>query len=65
MNKNEIQEVMKIIRPAIIAIYGRQPLQMIRYNLNDDYGWFYIQGRKDIYTVKVIEWYKVVYLGIE
>lgn len=31
MTKQEIQAIMKIIRPAIIALYGRQTLRLIGF----------------------------------
>ena len=31
MNKQEIQAIMKIIRPAVIALYGRQPLRLVGF----------------------------------
>jgi len=31
MTKKEIQRIMAIVRPAIIALYGRQPLKLVRY----------------------------------
>lgn len=33
MNKQQIQQLMAIIRPAIIAVYGRQPLTLIGYDI--------------------------------
>lgn len=32
MNKKEVQAIMAIARPAIIALYGRQALRLVRYN---------------------------------
>lgn len=31
MNKQQIQQLMAIVRPAIIAVYGRQPLRLVAY----------------------------------
>jgi hypothetical protein len=31
MTKKEIQRIMAIVRPAIIALYGRQSLKLIKY----------------------------------
>lgn len=33
MTKKEIQQIMAIVRPAIIALYGRQPLKIATYRI--------------------------------
>jgi hypothetical protein len=33
MTKKEIQQLMAIVRPAIIAVHGRQPLTLIGYEI--------------------------------
>jgi len=33
MTKKEIQQLMAIVRPAIIAVHGRQPLALIGYEI--------------------------------
>lgn len=33
MNKQQIQQIMKIARPAIIAVHGRQPLTLVGYDI--------------------------------
>lgn len=68
MNKQEIQRVMKIVRPAIIAMYGRQPLTLIKYRKGLVYAntverlYLQIRGRED-YKVEV-EDDKVIELSV-
>lgn len=37
MNKQQVQQLMAIVRPAIIAVYGRQPLILIGYDIGQIY----------------------------
>jgi len=59
MTKKEIQRIMAIVRPAIIALYGRQPLKLIRYKdllahqgHPTKYMFLTVQGRNGIYNVE-------------
>lgn len=51
MNKDEIKYMMGILRPAIKALYGRQPLMLTGYAMVDiqyefvKFGWFEVEGR--------------------
>ena len=45
MNKKQIKEILAIVRPAIIAIYGRQRIILTAYNkMSDNCLWVEIEG---------------------
>ena len=72
MNKEEQKRLMSWIRPAIIALYGRQKLKMTGYNIlgydkinfYEKYvkcGWFTIKGDSE-YKIKVENGCQVTYV---
>lgn len=59
MNKKQVQQVMNIARPAIIALYGRQPLTLAKYEKGLVYAntverlYLQVKGKKDVYKVEI------------
>jgi hypothetical protein len=48
MDKEEIKRIIAIARPAVYAVYGRQPLDMVAYNImSDDCIWIELEGKFD------------------
>jgi len=59
MNEQELKRIMTIVRPAIVAMYGRQPLNLIEYRKGLAYAntverlYLRVRGKEDIYKVEV------------
>lgn len=70
MNKQELKQVMSIVRPAIVAMYGRQPLILTKYRKGLVYAntteriYLQVKGKEDVYKAE-IEDGKVIELGKE
>ena len=59
MTRQEIQQVMTIVRPAIIALYGRQPLTLVKYEKGLVYAntverlYLLVQGKESTFKVEI------------
>lgn len=59
MNRQELKRIMMIVRPAIVAMFGRQPLNLIEYQKGLVYAntverlYLRVKGREDVYKVEV------------
>ena len=69
MTKKQIQQVMSIARPAIIAMYGRQSLRLAKYEKGLVYAntverlYLEVNGKEDVYKVEIQD-DKVIKLSI-
>ena len=69
MNKQQVQQVMSIARPAIIALYGRQPLKLAKYEKGLVHAntverlYLRVIGKEDVYKVEIQD-DKVIKLSI-
>lgn len=67
MDTKEIKKIMIIARPAIVAVYGRQKLDLSAYNkMSEDCIWVEVEGYKDYEFVRYkvrIEGGKVTYVN--
>lgn len=63
MTKQEIQQLMAIARPAIIAVYGRQRFKLVKYHDELAYQgqplknvWLQVASYRTIWNDKVDDW---------
>ena len=69
MNKKQVQQVMSLARPAIIALYGRQPLTLTKYEKGLVYAntverlYLQVKGKEDVYKVEIQD-NEVIKLGV-